>query len=353
MADVRNMFDVLEVPDEADDAATTGSKKKVDKKEKKPRKTKREFERHSGTGRGKEVRKGGAGKGGWGSTNPRDEMAASGRVRADPNDDDAAPTGDSEEPEVKAVAYEDYLKSLEENRPADDKVTTRAAQVDKKFAKGSELKKGDKDEETLFPELVKNKKKKGRKQKGKKLVHLDEFVAEHGGPLPPRERSDDLEAVAEAADVDADVEAAVDAVEAVEDADAVATALVVEAVDAAEAVEDVAVEEVTALVVEAVAAVEAPAEEPLAAAVEDASTSTTRTPSPPSEATKSSNPRLRPLACQVPSAPSTSLCPSKGTAVARWRDRHGQLFKASLRFPLSLWTTMFSPPSLPSSVLCT
>lgn len=190
-----NPFDVLEVGDEEDVAG-----KKVDtgkaggaaaKKTGAPiganqhRPKKREFDRHSGTGRGKEVKKDGHGRYGWGSEkNPTEEMEASGRTDAPADDDADAPAAADAEDDVKSVTYEEYLKRKEAEMPQDDREAKgRKPEVAQKFGKGQVFQKNE--ETVLFPDLVKGKSSGKKKDKGKKGLSLDEFVAKNGGPLPP------------------------------------------------------------------------------------------------------------------------------------------------------------------------
>lgn len=158
---------------------------------------KREFDRHSGTGRDKSVKKEGHGKYGWGeegeSERPRNNrrrttnLNEQPEVAATPNENEEVPKtegaeetpateekpAEPEEPEDTSVTYEEFLAS--KAAVEEDSREVRHVQNDDKF-KGVVLS----TEEFEFQlELGSGNKtqKKSRKQNAKKNVSLDEFVS--------------------------------------------------------------------------------------------------------------------------------------------------------------------------------
>jgi plasminogen activator inhibitor 1 RNA-binding protein len=164
---------------------------------------KREFDRQSGTGRDKSVRKEGHGRGGWGEEGAQgDRPRYNNRRRNEQNQEDTTASTDKpeevakteegdaetpvveaeaapvepEEPEDTSVTYEEFLAQKAANVVEDDLREARSVQNDGRF-KGSALEKSDEIDFQL--ELGSGVKscKKSRKQAAKKNVSLDEFVA--------------------------------------------------------------------------------------------------------------------------------------------------------------------------------
>jgi len=154
---------------------------------------KREFDRHlSRTGRGKEVRKEGAGRGGWGSTAPaavsgdnsapvpeggaqQPNAPTDGANAASPSASAPAPEPEPEEP---VLGLDDFLKQKQANAVAGDVKAARQVVVGGSFKPGKEINAGIKNNEKS--------KKKADGKGGKKIISLDEFNSQHsaGGEAP-------------------------------------------------------------------------------------------------------------------------------------------------------------------------
>ncbi|CAL4955663.1 unnamed protein product [Urochloa decumbens] len=160
----------------------------------------RAYERHSGTGRGYEMKREGAGRGNWGTVN--DEALAQETLEAvntegtpavaeDENKLEEVPQSDvekakegepaEEEPEDKEMTLEEYEKVLEEKRKAllGLKSEERKVEVDKELQSMQPLsvKKGT---EEIFIKLGSDKDKKKenaeRDERAKKSVSINEFL---------------------------------------------------------------------------------------------------------------------------------------------------------------------------------
>ncbi|KAH9627477.1 hypothetical protein KSS87_006168 [Heliosperma pusillum] len=159
-----------------------------------PRRT---YERHSGTGRGNEFKREGAGRGNWG--NQSDEVAPAieevveeteknvipenlpaGEEAVDVNKEAQPEEAEAKEPEEKEMTLEEYEKVLEDKRKAllALKPEERKVEVDKDLQSMQQLS-NRKDEESVFIKLGsdKNKKKEAtEKEKAKKSVSINEFL---------------------------------------------------------------------------------------------------------------------------------------------------------------------------------
>ena len=146
------------------------------------------------------MQKGGHGKHNWGGNDAADNNAeeAAAQVAEPPVPEAPAPeaTVAPVEPEVEEKAargYDEYLASLEEKRPAEDRsLNVREAIVDEKnFKIGRQL--SDKDVEPLFHDVVKERAARSstKAKVTKKAVSLDEFNASNPVVREERERSDD------------------------------------------------------------------------------------------------------------------------------------------------------------------
>lgn len=145
---------------------------------------KREFERHSGTGRGKEVAKGGAGQHNWGQEGAEvaDDGAADRTADAEEGDGENATDKPQRE---KEMSFQDYQKAQEALREGLTKPSARKA-TDKED-KSLQAYRKDEVEENAFAELATaahkgSKKKKENKGKG---VQTKDFFQE---PRPQQRR---------------------------------------------------------------------------------------------------------------------------------------------------------------------
>ncbi|KAK1430378.1 hypothetical protein QVD17_13065 [Tagetes erecta] len=155
----------------------------------------RPYERHSGTGRGNEFKREGAGRGNWGnqsdkinqeiqevvvekekpvaSDKPNTEEAVDGK-----NDNSA--NEHVEEPENKEMTLEEYQKVLEEKRKALEALKTeeRKVEVDKELASMQQLS-NKKTTDDIFVKLVPDKDKRKeieKEERAKKSVSINEFL---------------------------------------------------------------------------------------------------------------------------------------------------------------------------------
>uniref|UniRef100_A0A5B6ZRR1 Putative plasminogen activator inhibitor 1 RNA-binding protein n=1 Tax=Davidia involucrata TaxID=16924 RepID=A0A5B6ZRR1_DAVIN len=157
----------------------------------------RVFERRSGTGRGNEVKREGAGRGNWGTET--DEIAQvteevnegdknlgaekpSGEDATDGNKENPVNEPEEKEPEEKEMTLEEYEKVLEEKRKALQALKTeeRKVDVDKEFKAMQQLssKKGNDD---IFIKLGSDKDKRKeiaeKEEKAKKSVSINKFLS--------------------------------------------------------------------------------------------------------------------------------------------------------------------------------
>uniref|UniRef100_A0A803NHA0 Hyaluronan/mRNA-binding protein domain-containing protein n=1 Tax=Cannabis sativa TaxID=3483 RepID=A0A803NHA0_CANSA len=159
--------------------------------------SRRPFERRSGTGRGSEFKREGAGRGNWGTDtdafapvteeainetekNFGDENPAGEGAAADGNKE-APPTEQEEkEPEDKEMTLEEYEKVLEEKRKALQALKAEERKVDtKEFASMQQIS-SKKENQDIFIKLgsEKDKKKEAaeREERAKKSVSINEFL---------------------------------------------------------------------------------------------------------------------------------------------------------------------------------
>ncbi|KAK6918662.1 Hyaluronan/mRNA-binding protein [Dillenia turbinata] len=157
----------------------------------------RVFERRSGTGRGNEMKREGAGRGNWGTQT--DEISQlteevvnesekttgaekpSAEENADANKGNPVEEPEEKEPEEKEMTLEEYQKVLEEKRKALQPLKTeeRKVDVDKEF-KSMQLLSNKKDNADVFIKLGSDKDKKKeaaeREERAKKSVSINEFL---------------------------------------------------------------------------------------------------------------------------------------------------------------------------------
>lgn len=161
--------------------------------------SRRMYERHSGTGRGNEVKREGAGRGNWGSAvddaiPETEEVADTEKIidsekqeeAADTNKENTAEVAEVKEPEKEEMTLEEYEKVLEEKRKAlvALKSEERKVALDKDLAK-MQLLSSKKSEEDIFVKLGTDKDKKreaaDKEEKAKKSVSIEEFLKPAGG----------------------------------------------------------------------------------------------------------------------------------------------------------------------------
>ncbi|KAI4369992.1 hypothetical protein MLD38_018380 [Melastoma candidum] len=153
----------------------------------------RVFERRSGTGRGSEIKRDGAGRGNWGT--PDDEIAPeteeavknvssekpiAGEESADAAKDAPEKEPEEKEPEDKEMTLEEYQKVLEEKRKVlqAEKAQERKVDLDKEF-KSMQLLSNKKDNDEVFIKLGSEKDKRrdaAEKDDKKKAVSINEFL---------------------------------------------------------------------------------------------------------------------------------------------------------------------------------
>ncbi|KAF7826341.1 RGG repeats nuclear RNA binding protein A-like [Senna tora] len=156
----------------------------------------RAFERRSGTGRGSEIKRDGAGRGNWGTQT--DELAqVTEEVVNDteknlgdekPADEDVvdgnkeSPTNEEgeKEPEDKEMTLEEYEKVLEEKRKALQALKTEERKVDTKVFETMQQLSSKKDNNDVFIKLgsEKDKRKEAfeKEERSKKSVSINEFL---------------------------------------------------------------------------------------------------------------------------------------------------------------------------------
>ncbi|KAA8522180.1 hypothetical protein F0562_012853 [Nyssa sinensis] len=158
----------------------------------------RVFERHSGTGRGNETKRDGAGRGNWGI--PTDDIAPETEEPVNDNEknvdaekqlgqEDAGDANkekpviepEEKEPEDKEMTLEEYEKLLEEKRKAllAQKTEERKVDLDKEF-ESMQLLSSKKDDHDIFIKLGSDKDKRKeaaeREERAKKSVSINEFL---------------------------------------------------------------------------------------------------------------------------------------------------------------------------------
>ncbi|KAI7753709.1 hypothetical protein M8C21_027349 [Ambrosia artemisiifolia] len=158
----------------------------------------RVFERRSGTGRGNEFKREGAGRGNWGTAtdevafepeetvvevekNVESEKPAGPEDGVDTNKENVAEEVEEKEPEEKEMTLEEYEKVLEEKRKALQplKAEERKVALDKDLAK-MQLLSNKKSEEEIFVKLGSEKDKRkeaaDKEEKAKKSLSINEFL---------------------------------------------------------------------------------------------------------------------------------------------------------------------------------
>ncbi|KAK8520800.1 hypothetical protein V6N13_076938 [Hibiscus sabdariffa] len=156
----------------------------------------RQYDRRSGTGRGNEFKRDGAGRGNWGS--PTDEVALETGENvpedvknvssekqpgeedaADASKENAANEAEQKEPETKEMTLEEYEKILEEKRKALLALKTEERKVDVKEFESMQQLSNKKSNDDIFIKLgsEKDKRKDAEKEeKVKKAVSINEFL---------------------------------------------------------------------------------------------------------------------------------------------------------------------------------
>ncbi|KAM0030591.1 putative hyaluronan/mRNA-binding protein [Helianthus debilis subsp. tardiflorus] len=158
-----------------------------------PRRT---YERHSGTGRGNEFKREGAGRGNWGTQADEINQEIQEEVveneknvasdKPDPEEDTADVKNDTanervEEPENKEMTLEEYQKVLEEKRKALEALKTeeRKVEVDKELASMQQLS-NKKTNDDIFVKLGSDKDKRKeiaeKEERAKKSLSINEFL---------------------------------------------------------------------------------------------------------------------------------------------------------------------------------
>ncbi|CAH1453836.1 unnamed protein product [Lactuca virosa] len=155
----------------------------------------RVFERRSGTGRGNEFKREGAGRGNWGTATdevaPETEEPVTETEKivdsekqengADANQENTVDVVEEKKPEEKEMTLEEYEKVLEEKRKALTSLKTEERKVglDKDLAK-MQLLSNKKNEEDIFVKLGSEKDKRkeaaDKEEKAKKSVSIEEFL---------------------------------------------------------------------------------------------------------------------------------------------------------------------------------
>ncbi|CAK9173297.1 unnamed protein product [Ilex paraguariensis] len=162
--------------------------------------TRRIYDRRSGTGRGNEFKRDGAGRGNWGT--PTDEIAPESEEREPVNEsekivdaekqssqedvgdakkDNPLNEPEEKEPEDKEMTLEEYQKVLEEKRKAllALKTEERKVHLDKEF-ESMQLLSSKKNDDEIFVKLgsEKDKRKEAaeKEEKAKKAVNINEFL---------------------------------------------------------------------------------------------------------------------------------------------------------------------------------
>ncbi|CDP21265.1 unnamed protein product [Coffea canephora] len=157
----------------------------------------RAFERRSGTGRGNEIKREGAGRGNWGTESDEVAQAAEevnegeknpNAEKQPPGEEDTAdgsketPANESEEkePENKEMTLEEYEKVLEEKRKTLQTLKTEERKVDAKAFASMQQLANKKANEDVFIKLGSDKDKKKeaneKEEKAKKSLSINEFL---------------------------------------------------------------------------------------------------------------------------------------------------------------------------------
>ncbi|XP_024963615.1 RGG repeats nuclear RNA binding protein A-like [Cynara cardunculus var. scolymus] len=160
--------------------------------------SRRPYERRSGTGRGNEFKREGAGRGNWGTqadeiTQETEEVVIEGEktvgsdkplteeVATDERKENAANEPEDKEPENKEMTLEEYQKVLEEKRKALEALKTeeRKVEVDKELASMQQLS-NKKSSDDIFVKLGTDKDKRKeiaeKEERAKKSLSINEFL---------------------------------------------------------------------------------------------------------------------------------------------------------------------------------
>ncbi|KAK7295287.1 hypothetical protein RJT34_18193 [Clitoria ternatea] len=158
-----------------------------------PRRT---YDRRSGTGRGNEFKREGAGRGNWGTENDEIAQATDQVVNeaeknlgdekpvaedvADANKENPANETEEKEPEDKEMTLEEYEKVLEEKRKALQALKTEERKVDTKAFESMQPLSSKKDNHDIFIKLGSDKDKRKeafeKEERSKKSVSINEFL---------------------------------------------------------------------------------------------------------------------------------------------------------------------------------
>ncbi|KAK8702688.1 hypothetical protein V6N13_021029 [Hibiscus sabdariffa] len=157
----------------------------------------RVFERHSGTGRGNELKREGSGRGNWGNQtdelfqvneevnetkkNLDDEKPAGEEDARDANKENPTDEPEEKEPEDKEMTLEEYEKVLEEKRKALQALKTEGRKVDaKEFESMKQLSNKKKNDDEVFIKLGSDKDKRKeayeKEERAKKALSINEFL---------------------------------------------------------------------------------------------------------------------------------------------------------------------------------
>ncbi|KAF2311060.1 hypothetical protein GH714_019324 [Hevea brasiliensis] len=157
----------------------------------------RQFERHSGTGRGNEIKREGSGRGNWGSQADElaqvtvevvnegdktlgDEKPVGEEQTADANKEATAKEPEEKEPEDKEMTLEEYEKVLEEKRKALQPLKAEERKVDTKVFESMQQISSKKGNDDIFIKLGSDKDKRKeaseKDEKAKKSVSINEFL---------------------------------------------------------------------------------------------------------------------------------------------------------------------------------
>jgi plasminogen activator inhibitor 1 RNA-binding protein len=159
-----------------------------------PQDGKREFDRRSGTGRGREIKKGGDGARNWGSDKNEARTAQGPVVEGDEKlvvaegDAEAAPEFEAApevveevpEPEDNTISYEDYLKSKEAARTNELLKPKDERQVEDEFS-GKQAKKFEEEDFLVMGGAKPQRKREKTKEKKTLEVNIRVASAEQGG----------------------------------------------------------------------------------------------------------------------------------------------------------------------------
>ncbi|CAH2078836.1 unnamed protein product [Thlaspi arvense] len=170
-----------------------GGRRGEDGEGERPRRT---YERRSGTGRGGDFKREGAGRGNWGT--PGEEVFAGETeevagveaekdavekpavddVAADANKENTAEVEEEKEPENKEMTLDEYEKILEEKKKALQTQTTSERKVDAKEFESMQQLSNKKSNDEIFIKLGsdKDKRKDDKEEKAKKSVSINEFL---------------------------------------------------------------------------------------------------------------------------------------------------------------------------------